>query len=53
LPYEEDKKVNINSEKSETDGPIENNDLEEGKSAPGPDHADSLVLMHFQTSRLT
>jgi hypothetical protein len=39
LPYEEDKKVNINSEKSETDGPIENNDLEEGKSAPGPDHA--------------
>lgn len=36
MPYEEDK---ISSEKSETDGPIEKNDLEERKSAPGPDHA--------------
>ena len=36
MPYEEDKLI---SEKSETDGPIENNVLEEGKSAPGSDHA--------------
>jgi len=36
MPYEEDKIV---SEKSEINGPLEKNDLEEGKSAPGPDHA--------------
>ena len=35
MPYEEDK---ISSEKSETNGPLENNDLEAGKSAPAPDH---------------
>lgn len=56
MPYEEDKEVSINkisSEKSETDGPIENNNLEEGKSAPGPGHAVSgPELDQSRTSRL-
>jgi len=50
MPYEEDK---ISSENSETNGPLKNNDLEEGKSAPGPDHAvDGPVLDQSRTSRL-
>jgi len=49
MPYEEDK---LSSEKSETNGPLEKNDLEEGKSAPGPDHAvEGPVLDQSRTSR--